>query len=353
MMGDCNCACMPVQKALWPFISPFFEHFLCCFFSFSVVSILPLISSQVFSLIRPFWLLWFRSLCVVFTVFVFSFCISEPTRFYVPLPAIITVSFLSLWFICVWGLWFFFQSDAALLLDSRSANANAEWNDKCLYSQCSCHLVYSGPLLKAMRPHWGLIRFQGDCRRPLKGAIYSAVWINNIITTLTSYLLLLSGRSKLRLCSNGGGQWLDWSSPACFAAVTFNQTIIYYSKSRPHTHTHIKSAEVVFSSMCRINGDSQIWRPTSRMKIGACRIPWFPAPKALRHLRLLRKHRSFIGARYTSAQGVFEEGSRFHRDSTSDVLFIEVEEIRRFSLPLLSSKWEIFVSLRACWSPGD
>lgn len=44
----------------------------------------------------------------------------------------------------------------------------------------------------------------------------------------------------------------------------------------------------------------------------------------------------------------FEEGSRFHRDPTSDVLFIELEEIRHFSPPSLSSKWEIFVSLRAC-----
>lgn len=230
----------------------------------------------------------------MFTVFVFSSCLSEPSCFYVS-PAIITVSFLSLWFICVWGLCFFFQSDAALLLDSRSANANAEWNDKCVYSQCSCHLVYSGPLLKGMRPHWGLIRFQGDCRQPLKGAIYSAVWINNIIMTLTSYLLLLSGCSKLHLCSNGGGQWLDWSSPACFTAVTFNQTIIYYSKS---THTHTRRSDF------QLDGPNK-WR--------------FSNLTALRHLRLLRKHRSFIVARYTAAQGVFEEGSRFHHDPTSDV----------------------------------
>lgn len=53
----------------------------------------------------------------------------------------------------------------------------------------------------------------------------------------------------------------------------------------------------------------------------------FPDPD----LRLLRKHRSFISAFYTSAPDVLEEGSHFHRDSTSDVLFIQVEEIRRFS----------------------
>lgn len=113
MMGECNCACMPEQKALWPFISLFFEHFLCCcFFSFSVVSILPLISSQVFSLIRPFWLLWFRSLCVVFTVFVFSFCLSEPSCFYVPPPNSPLLRFLSSLcgsFLCELCLCFFFS----------------------------------------------------------------------------------------------------------------------------------------------------------------------------------------------------------------------------------------------------
>lgn len=71
MTGECNCACMPVQKPLWPLISPFILAFPV--FS-SVVSILPLVSLNFspdmaflgFSLFR------FRSRGV-FTVFAFYF----------------------------------------------------------------------------------------------------------------------------------------------------------------------------------------------------------------------------------------------------------------------------------------
>lgn len=245
-------------------------------FFLSVVSILPLTSSQVFSLIQPFFFLafvcflFFPSLCLQCLCFHFVF----PDLPVLLSTAIITVSFLSLWFICVRFV-FLFQSDAALLLDSRSANANAEWNDKCVCSQCSCHLVYSGPLLKGMRPHWGLIRFQGDCRRPLKGAIYGAVWINNIITTLTSYLLLLSGCWKPRLCSNGGPPVIGLVESSLAAAVTFNQTIIYYSESPApaHAHTH-PEVQKWFSAWCaKVMEILNSWQPTSAVTIAACRIP--------------------------------------------------------------------------------
>lgn len=198
MTGECNCACMPVQKPLWPLIL-FFEHFLCFHPSSDFLTFFP----PWYGLFWAFRCFVFRSR-VVFTVCAFSFCPPEPPCFYfychyydfVPLFVV---------HLCV-RLVFLFQTDAALLLDSRSANANAEWNNKCVCSQCSCHLVYSGPLLKGMRPHWGLIGFQGDCRQPLRGAIYTAVRINNVIMTSTSYLLLLSACSKLHLFANGGRQ---------------------------------------------------------------------------------------------------------------------------------------------------
>ena len=206
MTGECNCACMPQQKPLWPLILPFLLAF--SVFS-SVVSILP----SNFLTFSPWYGLLGLLRCFVFVVFsVFLRLIFVlPNLPVFTLTAIVPVSFLSLVHLCVrFASLFQTAAAAALLLDSRSANANTEWNNKCVYSQCSCHLVYNGPLLKGIRPHWGLIRFQGDCRQPLRGAIYTAVWINNIIMTSTSYLLLLSGCSKLHLFSNGSSRWLDW-----------------------------------------------------------------------------------------------------------------------------------------------
>lgn len=59
-----------------------FSLSISCVVFLSVVSILPLTSSQVFSLIQPFWLLFVSfsfPLFVVFTVFVFSFCLPGPS----------------------------------------------------------------------------------------------------------------------------------------------------------------------------------------------------------------------------------------------------------------------------------
>lgn len=168
----------------------------------SVVSILPLVSS--FSpLKRPFraFRCYLFPSRVVFLVFAFDFFSSQTSLFLLPLPLLRFRSSLCGSFVCQ-----VFLCQTALLLDSRSANANAECNNKCVCSQCSCHLVYSWPLLKGMRAHWGLIGFQGDCRQPLRGAIYTAGWINNVIMTWTSYLLLLSGGSQLHLFANGGRQ---------------------------------------------------------------------------------------------------------------------------------------------------
>lgn len=119
--------------------------------------------------------------------------------------------------------------------------------------------------------------------------------------------------------------------PACSAVVTFNQTVIYYSEiSRSCSCTHASRVQNWFSARCaKTRRDSQLWQHTWRMRNQDQRVQNFPDPP--HHLWLLRKHRSFIGAFYTSAPDIFEEGSGFQRDSTPDVLFIQVEEIRRFS----------------------
>lgn len=119
MMGECNCACMPVRKPLWPLIYPFLSAFPV--FS-SVVSTLPLISPH-FSPDTAFFGLFvvlFSFPRRVYRVCVL-FCLSEPSCFYFYCHY---YSFFPLFVVhlCV-RLAFLFQSDAALLLDSRSANA--------------------------------------------------------------------------------------------------------------------------------------------------------------------------------------------------------------------------------------
>lgn len=279
MTGECNCACMPVQNPLWPLTSPFLLSFPV--FS-SVVSILPLVSSHFSPWYGLFGLfvVSFLFLRRVFRVCVL-FCLPGPSCFYFYCHY---YDFFPLFVVhlCVRFV-FLFQTDAALLVDSRSANANAEWNNKCVYSQCSCHLVYSGPLLKGMRPHWGLIRFQGDCRQPLRGTIYTAVWINNIIMTSTSYLLLLSGCSKLRLFSNGSRQWLEWSGvqPVLLSWHSIKQYFTIQKSVAPvHRSTHPECRTDFQTNWCaklteilrfdNIHGEWES-RPVE------CRIPRFPS----------------------------------------------------------------------------
>ena len=158
MMGECNCARMPVlnpfgRVGLLLSAFPVFRSIV----SFSSFDF----SSSVFPETTLFLaFLWFNFLCCDYGVvcvcvcvcfFFLSFRFCSWTYFSV----LKCLSFCGS-FVCE-ILCSFFQNDAALLLDSRSANANAEWNNKCVYSQCSCHLVYSDPLLKKLDligPDW-------------------------------------------------------------------------------------------------------------------------------------------------------------------------------------------------------
>lgn len=136
--------------------------------------------------------------------------------------------------------------------------------------------------------------------------------------------------------------------PAYFAVMTFDQTIIYYSKI-PHScsRTHASRVQNWFSARCaelteipRSDNVPGEWE--SRLARAE-----FPHPSVLlapHRLYLLCKHWSFISAFYTSAPDVFEEGSRFHHNSTLDALFIQVEQIR-LPLPSVSSKWKIYLYL--------
>lgn len=133
MTGECNCACMPVQTppSTWWCISLLIQHFL-CFLQFFP---LPLIFSLSFppdTAFSGFFLLVvsFSFPCCVYSVCVL-FCLPESSRFFY-LFLTITIfcppSPPSLFFVvhlCV-RLVFLFPTDAALLVDSQSANANAE-----------------------------------------------------------------------------------------------------------------------------------------------------------------------------------------------------------------------------------
>lgn len=254
MTGECNCACMPVQKPLWPLSSPFLLAFPV--FSF-VVSILPLISSPFSPDTAFLGFSLFRFLSrVVFTVFCILFCLPVPSCFYFSCHY---YDFFPLFVVhlCVRFV-FLFQTDAALLLDSRSANANVEWNNKCVYSQCSCHLVYSGPLLKGMTPHWGLIRFQGDCRHPLRGAIYTAVWINNVIWPRHHICCCLAGaQGCVYFQMAAASDWIGWASSLfCCLGIQSNDNLLVKNLSLLLTRTCIQSAELIFSLTCQTNRDS-------------------------------------------------------------------------------------------------
>lgn len=122
-MGECNCACMPVQKPLWPLISLFLLAFPVFFFS--VVPILPLVSSHFSpdTAFLGFLLFCFRSPRRVYRVCIL-FSSPEPFWFYFYCHYYNFFPFFVV-HLCVRFV-FLFQTDAALLLDSRSANANAE-----------------------------------------------------------------------------------------------------------------------------------------------------------------------------------------------------------------------------------
>lgn len=76
MMGECNCACMPVQKALWPFISLFLSiscvvvfYFFCCFHPPSnfLTSVFP--DTAFLAFVLSFSLCCVSSVCVFFLSF--------------------------------------------------------------------------------------------------------------------------------------------------------------------------------------------------------------------------------------------------------------------------------------------
>lgn len=140
---------------------------------------------------------------MVLCLCVLSFCFGS-----FPDLTLLLNTFVFLWFICCVRFVFLFQNDAALLLESRSANANAEWNNNCVYSQCFCHLVYSNPLLKKKKNLIGPDWIPWWFRQPLRDAIYSVMRINNNI--MTSHLLLLSECSEILFLFQMVAAWCDW-----------------------------------------------------------------------------------------------------------------------------------------------
>lgn len=263
-------------------------------------------------------MLCLQCLCFILSSWTSPFFLFLTITIFCPPPLFFVVH------LCV-RLVFLYPTDAALLVDSPSANANAEWNNKCVYSQCSCHLDYSGSLLKEMRPHRGLIRFQGDCRRPLRGAIPSAVWINNIRMTSPSYLLVLKATFVFKWRQPVIG--LVESSLIPFV-VTFSQTLdLLFKISLSLTHTCIQSAELIFSWMHQSSGDPQFSKSIlAGWNQALNRLPVVSSAR-LAIVSRVHVHLFYRCVLHLSAGCLFF----FHRDSTSDVLFIQVEEIRRFS----------------------
>lgn len=115
-MGECNCACMPVQKALWPFISLFFEHFLCCFFfsffccfhppSNFLTSVFP--DTAFLAFVVSFSLCCVYSVCVFFLSFRTSLFLRPPPPTPPPLPLLRFLSSLCGSFVCEVCVYFLF-----------------------------------------------------------------------------------------------------------------------------------------------------------------------------------------------------------------------------------------------------
>lgn len=124
MIGECNCACMPVQNlfgraGLFLYAFPVF----CWVVSFSFLGF----STSVFprTILFCFSFFFQFSFCVVITVL--CLCVV-----FFPFCSVLFLNFLSVNDVGPFvvhlfvGFVFLLKNDAALLLESRSANANAE-----------------------------------------------------------------------------------------------------------------------------------------------------------------------------------------------------------------------------------
>lgn len=99
-MGECNCACMPVQN---PFGRSFSFRIPYVLFSYYFFFIFPWFPYKYFPWYNPFGfpLFCFLVLCLWCCVCVFPFCYSFFRAHTFPLSL--------LWFICLWGFGFFFK----------------------------------------------------------------------------------------------------------------------------------------------------------------------------------------------------------------------------------------------------
>lgn len=160
MIGECNCACMPAQNPfgcydlflsaspvssctglpLWiPFkcfpTNPFgwAHRYLLCFLHWVYDVVFVCFNFVLF--LYPHLPLWFSDTSWA------CFFVQESCYLFVVCLCFVTRGF------------FFFQSYAAFL--SRGVQIqNYSKNILSVYSQCSCHLVYSDPLLEEIKAHW-------------------------------------------------------------------------------------------------------------------------------------------------------------------------------------------------------
>lgn len=154
MIGECNCACMPAQNPfgrfdLFPCAPPVFSWIdfslwipFKCFFPHTLFLGL--------TFIYFFFALWCVGVCYIFFPFGSVTC---PELAFVWKTRVIFS-----WLICLCDSFFFFQVMLLSWLAECKCKCKMKKNqnktNKCVYSQCSCHLVYSEPLLEKIRPHW-------------------------------------------------------------------------------------------------------------------------------------------------------------------------------------------------------
>lgn len=153
MIGECNCACMPAQN-------PFgrFDLFLCAPPVFSWIDFSLWIPFKCFFPSYTFfgahlYLFIFALWCVRVCVLLF-FLLDQLRVLNLLSCERLVLSFRGS-FVCVTRVPFFPSYAAFLTRGVQMQMQNEkEKKKKCVYSQCSCHLVYSEPLLEKIRPHW-------------------------------------------------------------------------------------------------------------------------------------------------------------------------------------------------------
>lgn len=94
-------------------------------------------------------------------------------------------------------------------------NLYAKWNNMCVYSQCSCHLVYSNPLWKTQT--WlSKIGFSGDFTQPF-GVPFTVLSrsIANIMTSMSQMQFLSGCKSgfDFPMAATRHDWFVDWWLP--------------------------------------------------------------------------------------------------------------------------------------------